>query len=715
MVEVNQKIIDEVNNVLISVSNILNLERSTLFLVNKKAANLESFVAQGLQNIIISLPIGEGLAGICFQLKQFIIENDVQNSNLFNNAYDKQLQFKTEKILCVPVLNERMESVGVIECLNKRNGIFTEEDATILESFSHAIALIIKNRELYLESENVKTNFSTLLGVFEVISSELDLKNLIQLILNKASLITKSERSSLFFLDNQTGELWSAFAKGLDNHVVKTKKGIVANVANSKKSSIVNDPYNHPLFDSSVDKTTGYKTNSILSVPVFDSNRKVLGVVQAINKIDEEFTSIDLEILTGFANQIRIAIENAKLFDQLQGMKNHLDILLQNLDTGIITIDKSLKITTVNKKFSKMFRLKKDQDFVNSYVNELNSDFKPLLSLCTNSITSGEKSYSDNLNIKMGVDLSVMVNLSVLPMHNSEEEVVGAIAVFNDITKEKRIQSNLSRYIPEHLVNQVMNKEELSLLKGNFSKCSILFSDIRNFTSLTEKFGAIEIVELLNSYFEPMVASVHKHNGILDKYIGDSMMTVFGIPYKNRSDSKNAVSCALDMLEILSNLNENKKNAKSLRIGIGISTGNVVSGNIGSEKRFEYTVIGNSVNLASRLESATKNYNIEILICEDTFEEVKDYFHCREIDTILVKGIQKPIKVFTVSGHIKKSLSKNQILFNNEYAKGLVLFNKSSFKLAFLSFKRAYLLNPNDGPTQFFLKTCNKELRAIRV
>jgi adenylate cyclase len=715
MFAVNSKIFDEVNNVLSRISHVLNLERSTLFLVNKKTENLESLIAQGLKNIIISIPIGEGIAGHCFQTKHFIIENDVQNSKYFNNSYDKQLQFKSVKILCVPVINDKMESIGVIECLNKNSGIFTKEDVSILESFSHAISLIIKNRELYIASEHIKNNFSTLLGVFEVISSELDLKNLIQLILSKASLITKSERSSLFFLDHQTGELRSAFAKGLDGLVVKTKKGIVSNVAKNKKSSIVNDPYNDPHFDSSVDKTTGYKTKSILSVPVFDSNKKVLGVVQAINKIDEEFTSIDLEILTGFANQIRIAIENAKLFDQLQGMRNHLNTLVQNLDTGILTIDKSLKITTVNQKFTKMFGLENSQDFVNTEVNELNSDFKVLVSLSRHTIKTGEKSYSENLKIKMNTELPVMVNLSVIPMQNSEGKVFGAIAVFNDITKEKRIQSNLSRYIPEHLVSQVMSKDDLSLLKGNFSKCSILFSDIRNFTSLTEKFGAIQIVELLNDYFEAMVASVHKHNGILDKYIGDSMMTVFGVPFANNSDARNAISCALDMLEILSNFNKNAKDAKTLNIGIGISTGNVVSGNIGSEKRFEYTVIGNSVNLAARLESATKIYNIEILICEDTFKEVKDHFYCREIDTILVKGMQKPAKVYTVIGHKNECLSSNQILFNKEYARGLALFSKSSFKLALLSFKKAFFLIPNDGPTQFFLKNCNKELRAEKV
>jgi len=292
-------------------------------------------------------------------------------------------------------------------------------------------------------------------------------------------------------------------------------------------------------------------------------------------------------------------------------------------------------------------------------------------------------------------------------MQDAQENIIGAIVVFNDISKEKRIQSNLSRYIPQHLVQEVMNQDNLSLLKGNFSKCSILFSDIRNFTTLTEEFGAIQIVELLNKYFEAMIASVHRYNGILDKYIGDAMMTVFGVPYANISDSKNAVHCALDMFAMLDNLNKTNKKLPTLNIGIGISTGNVVSGNIGSEKRFEYTVIGDSVNLAARLESATKVYGVNLLICEHTFNEVKDTFHCREIDTLIVKGKQAPVKVFSVISQKTKLLTKTQLEFNAAYAKGLSCFRNNNYQKATQYFEKANSLIPDDTPTQILLEKCN--------
>lgn len=711
MIVKSEKTLKEVNAILDQISKIMQVERSTFFLLNKETSTLDSLVAQGVKNRIISVPLGKGIVGAMFVQKQPIVENDAQNSNVLDKSFDEQLNYKTESVICVPVFNEKGKPIGALQCLNKKGNSFTEKDINILNSFASAIALIVKNSELYVASEHIKNNFSTLLEVFAAIASELDLKNLIQLIMNKAAEITKADRSSLFLMDEETGELWTIFAKGLENKVVRTKKGIVAEVAKSKKALIVNDPYNHPHFNPLVDKKTKYLTKSILSVPVFNSKHKVLGVIQVINKHEGNFNVDDLDILTGFASQIRIAIENAKLFDQIQGMKNHLNILVQNLDNGIVTIDESLKIKTVNHTFNEMFSLKKSQDLTNTYLNDLKTSLQPLFTYCQETIATGEKNYQEEIRVKVNSKTSVTVNISVLPMQDAKGKIIGAIAVFNDISKEKRIQSNLSRYIPQHLVKQVMNHDDLSLLKGTYSKCSILFSDIRNFTTLTEEFGAIQIVELLNKYFEAMITSVHKYNGILDKYIGDAIMTVFGVPYANISDSKNAVHCALDMFSMLSNLNKENSKSPTLNIGIGISTGNVVSGNIGSEKRFEYTVIGDSVNLAARLESATKKYRVNLLICEETYNEIKDDFHCREIDTLFVKGKNIPVKVFTVIGEKSKKLTETQLEFNVKYSKGLSYFKENQFQKAVQCFKGAKELMPKDGPTQVFFERCINELK----
>jgi len=706
----SQKLLLEIEKILKHVSNAVNAERSTFFLLNRKTSVLESIIAQGLRNINISVPIGKGIAGRVAREGVSFIENDMQNNPIFDKNYDGLLNFVSKSTICVPVLDEHENVIGVLQSLNKTNGNFTKNDVSTLVGFSATISLIVKNALLYRASEDIKNNFSTLLEVFAMVSSELDLDNLIQLIMIKAAEITKADRSSLFFMDEETDELWSKYAKGLETKTVRTKKGIVGLVAKNKKPYIVNEPYKHPSFDASIDRKTGYKTKSILGVPIFSSCNKVLGVVQVINKIDGTFEPGDLSILEGFAIQIRIAIENAQLFDEINGMKNYLNTLVENLDNGIVTIDKSQTIQTINNSFYKMFDLGVDQNLSNQKLENLEDHLKSILQYSKWTTETGKKHYEYGIEYRTGKSKKVTTNLSILPMHDATGEIVGAVNVFQDVTKEKRIRANLGRYIPQHLVNEVMNKEDLSILKSKSRKCTILFSDIRNFTKLTEQLGATQIVELLNMYFNSMVTSIHHHNGILDKFIGDAVMAVFGVPYTNTGDPNNAVKCALEMFKLLEELNTEKNGEVNLNIGIGISTGNVISGNIGSEKRFEYTVIGDPVNLAARLENETKKYNVKILICEDTYLNISDNFYCREIDSVLIRGKQDEVKIYSVEGEKKMEITKKEKDFYDYFSKGLNAFRNKDFKTAKEEFKRANIINSKDGPTNLFLSRCDEVL-----
>ncbi len=702
----NQRLLLEIDEILIHVSNAVKAERSTFFLLNKNTMVLESIIAQGLKNLSLKVPVGNGIAGRVAKEGVSFIENDIQNNPIFDKNYDGLLNFVSKSTICVPLFDEHEEVIGVLQCLNKITGDFNKSDIAIVIGFSATISLIVKNAFLYEASEDMKNNFSTLLEVFATVSSELDLDNLIRLIMLKAAEITKADRSSLFFMDTDTNELWTKYAKGLESKTVRTKKGIVSLVAKEKKPYIVNDPYNHPSFNSSIDLETGYKTESILSVPVFNSQDEILGVIQVINKIDGVFETSDLSILQGFASQIRIAIENARLFNQINGMKNYLNILVENLDNGIVTIDKTHSIQTINNTFYRMFDIEADKNLKYKKLDELPKNMESILRYGKESITTGKKHYEYGIEYQTQKQKSVTTNLSILPMHDANGEIVGAVNVFQDVTKEKRIRANLSRYIPQHLVNEVINKEDLSILQSKSRKCTILFSDIRNFTKLTEELGAIQIVELLNKYFNSMVTSIHHHNGILDKFIGDSVMAVFGVPYTNTGDSINAVRCALNMFKLLEELNKLKNNQVNLNIGIGISTGNVISGNIGSEKRFEYTVIGDPVNLAARLENETKKYKVNILICENTYQNIRDNFHCREIDSVLIRGKQNEVKIYSVESEVGTSISSDDKDFYGHFSDGLKAFQKKDFKNAKNNFKLAKLLRNHDGPTNLFLDRC---------
>jgi len=711
----NERLIKEVNDVLVHISTAIDADRSTFFMLDKNTFFLESIVAQGVNHITLSVPYGKGIVGASVLQEKAIIDNNIQKNPLFYDFYDDKLNYKTKSTVCVPVYNDKEKIIGAIQCLNKINGDFRKKDINILTGFAATIASIVKNKELYIISEQIKNNFSQLLEVFDAISSELDLDKLIQLILRKATEITNADRSSLFFVDETTNELWTstAYATDIENDIIRIKSGIVVDVAKSNQALIVNEPYNHPSFNANVDLETGYKTKSILSVPVCDKENHVIGVIQVINKNKDVFNETDLAILKGFSKHIAIAIENARLFDEVYNMKHYLSILIENLDNAIVAIDRKYKIKTVNHVFYKMFAIDKREILLGKHIKQCSKNLHAIFKYSEQTIQNGEKQYKNNISVLNKNKKKSIVNLSVLPMQDIHGEVVGAISVFQDITKEKRIKTHLNRYIPNHLINDIINKDELSMLKGKYDICSIMFSDIRNFTMLTESLGAIQIVELLNTYFGSMITSVYKHNGFLDKFIGDAIMAVFGIPYKSKFDAVNAVKCALDMFKTLDRLNKQNKKSPILNIGIGISTGKVVSGNIGSEKRTEYTVIGDSVNLAARLEEATKLYKVNILLCENTYKKIKAAFYCREIDTILVKGKETPVKIYTVEGDKNKQLPSHQVVFGKYYALGLDQYRKGDFNKAHTFFMTANEINPKDTPTLIFLERCNAAKSSI--
>ncbi|MCS7215334.1 MAG: adenylate/guanylate cyclase domain-containing protein [Thermodesulfovibrio sp.] len=224
----------------------------------------------------------------------------------------------------------------------------------------------------------------------------------------------------------------------------------------------------------------------------------------------------------------------------------------------------------------------------------------------------------------------------------------------------REIKRIFSSYVTQKVMDELIKNPSMAKLGGSRREVTVLFSDIRDFTALSEKLPPEQVVEILNEYFSAMVETVFKWDGTLDKFIGDAIMVFWGAPIPQSDHPERALKCALEMISKLRNLCEKWKieNKPTLRIGIGISTGEVIVGNIGVEgKKMDYTVIGDIVNLASRLESLNKQFNSEILISEFTFEKIKEKIavefpssiNFEELGFISLKGKENPVKVFKVS------------------------------------------------------------------
>ena len=212
--------------------------------------------------------------------------------------------------------------------------------------------------------------------------------------------------------------------------------------------------------------------------------------------------------------------------------------------------------------------------------------------------------------------------------------------------EKKKIKDTFSRYVSSNLVDELLNSE--IKLGGEKKEITILFSDIRGFTSMSEKMQPEEVVGILNEYLTEMTDTIFKNNGTLDKFIGDAVMGLFGTPAYYPDHALRAVKTAFMMKGKLNELNERWKSQgrHTLRIGIGINTGDVIAGNMGSLKRMEYTVIGDAVNLASRLESLNKDLGTEIIISSSTYEQVKDHVKVKKFTDIKVKGKEEFLTVY---------------------------------------------------------------------
>lgn len=226
-----------------------------------------------------------------------------------------------------------------------------------------------------------------------------------------------------------------------------------------------------------------------------------------------------------------------------------------------------------------------------------------------------------------------------------------SLVIYRYMTEEKekrRIRSIFSRYVDKSLVDEIVEKTEEISLGGVRQEVSILFSDIRGFTTFSENLPPEEVVSLLNEYLTEMTKIITKNNGVLDKFVGDAIMAVFGAPLPQENHAFLAAKTALEMQDKVKVISDKwvAEGKSPLKIGIGVHTGEAIIGNIGSELRMEYTAIGDSVNLASRIEGLTKEYDCPILISKQVYDRVKDQVGAEFIAEVKVKGRKEPVKIY---------------------------------------------------------------------
>ncbi|MBE9186186.1 adenylate/guanylate cyclase domain-containing protein [Microcoleus sp. LEGE 07076] len=793
----------------VKIGQILQADKTTIFLVDANKNQLWHKTVDALtgEDVEVRLPMDAGILGYVASTGKSINVAAARSNEHFNSEVDEPPGYQIETILCMPIFSSKRqhEPVAVVRLLNKAGNVpFTEEDEVQFQAFADSIGIILESCQSFYVVARNQRGVAALLRATTTLGQSLDLETTLRAVMDQARDLMQADRSTLFLLNRETNELWTKVAKADGKTMVEIRipanKGIAGYVASTGQPLNIIDAYDDPRFDPSTDRHTGYRTRTVLCMPVHNAKGELIGVTQLINKNQGTFTTSDEEFLRAFNSQAGMALQNSQLFQNVMVEKQYQKDMLQSLSDAVISTDLQGRIVTINEAALEFlgcppnqakskhnpqiweeklidryvwevvpidnlqFRL---EDSLNNaarhYVPEQNLTLGLLVEKTSCSAETAEETAEEtyilavpdrtdpNLYYAWGENnawtqevalaelansqslfslpnsarnhpycplpiqksqikiIERSLNLTVNPLINPEGGVRGGLVVLEDISREKRMKNTMYRYLTPGVVDKVMALGEGALMVGERKEVTILFSDIRGYTTLTENLGASEVVSLLNEYFETMVEAVFHYEGTLDKYIGDALMAVFGAPLPmNPPESHGwmAVQSALDMRRRLKEFNDSRPAEVPFRFGIGISSGEVVSGNIGSEKRMDYTVIGDAVNLSSRLEQLTKEYGCDIILSEFTYNLCRQGIWVRELDKVRVKGKNQPVGIYELLQNSAEPIDGETERFLELYSNGRDAYIARNFPKAISYFEAALAMRPSDRPVEVHLQRC---------
>ena len=771
----------------LKTGELLNADRTTIYMLDTAKDELWSKVAKGMPEL--RFPSTVGIAGEVCQTRTVInIPYDYYDDPRSEAAkkFDQNSGYRTYTMLVLPLLDETHDLVAVVQLINKLKpgvpayhtlderidlGGFTEEDEDLFKQFAPSIRLIIESSKGFYQAMQRQRAANALMKATEALSkSSLDIDETLKNVMDQAKELMNADRSTLWLLDADRQQFWTKLPIGGQLREIRIPSGgnsFAAQVAQSRRPLLIPfDLYDHPDSATSkeTDQQTGYRTCSMLCMPVFNSNRDLIGVTQLINKIrggDHEpydaanwpeapecwkasFNHGDQDFMESFNIQAGVALQNATLFAEVKQQEQMQKDILRSLSDGVVSVDCNGAVVTMNESAKKilgfpashMLEGRSITDLISiKEVDETDSAlrFNQWMSMALDQHLDAHRRqyYPDQILLPCpdapikksdgdeDTDNGHHVNLSLNSMADAQDEsqVRGALIVMEDISDEKRLKSTMYRYMTQELAEQLLSSGQTKM-GGERKDVTVLFSDIRSYTTLTETMEAEEVVAMLNEYFESMVDAVFKQKGTLDKYIGDAIMAVFGSPLPLEDHAWMSVQTAVDMRHRLVTFNENRiaKGKEAISIGIGVHSDEVISGNIGSSRRMEFTAIGDGVNLGSRLEGATKQYGVDILISENTYQKCgPEKLVARELDFIKVKGKSKPVSVYELVavavGEHARPVSNEKLQIMQLYSEGRKLYLDRKFAQAMASFGAVLEIDCKDKASSLQLGRCQHYLQ----
>ncbi|GAB4281165.1 MAG: AAA family ATPase [Oscillatoriaceae cyanobacterium] len=519
----------------------------------------------------------------------------------------------------------------------------------------------------------------------------------------------------------------SRLPQGIVYYVDRTKESLVINDA-TRESKFASDPYIQQR-----------QPKSILCVPLINQGQ-LIGIVYLENNLTANaFTPDRLEIIKLLSSQAAISIENAKLYSELRASESRMAQFLEAVPVGLLVMDASGKLFYANQRAIEILGRRLAQSvsigdlpqFYQIYYAGTNQPYPPeKLSIAR--ALKGQRATTDDIEIRIG-NKTIPIESWGTPIVDDRGNLVYAIAAFQDITERKKAEAErlrltddllqlnaaYSRFVPRQFL-YFLNKASIVDVKLGDQvqqEMSVLFSDIRSFTTLSESMTPEDNFRFINSYLSRMESAIVEHQGFIDKYIGDAIMALFGGTTPTTSNSgdltpnngaDDALRAAIAMLHRLQEYNQHRitRGYIPIEIGIGINTGSLMLGTVGGHSRMDGTVISDAVNLASRLEGLTKNYHIPLVISHQTFLRLQNAntYAIRWVDRLTVKGKSQAVSVFEVFDADLPEVRDAKLATRTMFEEAVMLYCQGHFADALTLFQDCLRLNPRDTVASQYLQ-----------
>ncbi|HEY3313263.1 MAG TPA: adenylate/guanylate cyclase domain-containing protein [Anaerolineales bacterium] len=526
-----------------------------------------------------------------------------------------------------------------------------------LEKLSQMESHLYRSAQVVAAYSEERQNQIALTEVGQVVNSTIELDDVLRIVMDNIVKLTRAERGFLMLRD-ETGQMSTRIARNweqesLNENEYSVSRTVIQRVIDSGESVLTTNAQHDPRFGSQ-ESIIALNLRSILCVPLKVKN-VLIGVLYADNRIRSGiFSETERDLLRAFANQAAIAIENARLFESLRktlaevtDLKNMMDNIFASITSGVITANVEDMITLCNRAAEEIIGQTASQVIGRKLEDVLPSIAGSILPKVAN-IRNRDMTITD---LEISHDLprrgSVDWRLNMSPLKSADQTTQGVAIVLDDLTERKHLEAQ--RKLFERMVSpaviQQLDPNGLEL-GGRRVNITVLFADIRGFTSYSETQSPERLVSVLNRYLAAAAEAVLEEEGTVDKFLGDAVMAWFNAPIPQEDHTMRAVRAAIRLRERVAQLHELLPFESRLAFGVGIHTGEAVLGLIGSEKRLEYTAIGDSVNTAKRLqENAGKN---QIVISGATYRRIKEQVLVASMEPLLVKGKREPVPVYEV-------------------------------------------------------------------